>query len=66
MLILQRRPGQSINIGENIQITILRNSNGSTYIGIKAPKKIKILREELQPYNLELDHEYNVTKTHSA
>jgi carbon storage regulator CsrA len=66
MLILQRRPGQSIQIGENIQITILRNSNGSTHVGIKAPTNIKILREELQPHNLELGYERNFTKTYSA
>jgi carbon storage regulator len=66
MLILQRRPGQSIQIGENIQITILRNSNGSTHVGIKAPTEIKILREELRPHNLELSHEHNFAKSYSA
>ncbi len=64
MLVLQRRPGQSIRIGKNIQITILRNSNGNTHVGITAPTEIKILREELQPYNLEIDHEPNFTKNY--
>ncbi len=48
MLILKRQPGESIWIGNNIQITILSNANGTTRIGITAPQKINIVREELR------------------
>lgn len=47
MLILHRRLGQSILIGDNIKIVVLRNRKGYMSIGIKAPIAIKILREEL-------------------
>lgn len=47
MLILERKDGQSILIGDDIVVTILKNRNGPSRVGIKAPKNIKILREEL-------------------
>jgi carbon storage regulator len=66
MLILQRYPGQSILIGENIHIKILRSCNGNIHIGIKAPTEIRILREELYPYITEPSHDCHFTKIHSA
>ncbi len=47
MLVLQRRTGQSIQIGEQIKIKFLRQSNGYIQIGIVAPKDILILRSEI-------------------
>ena len=49
MLILQRHPGQSIWIGKDIQIVVLGQSKGLTRIGINAPPKCTILREEIMP-----------------
>ena len=47
ILILRRSVGEKIIVG-NIEITILEvKPNGSVNIGIKAPKEVKILREEL-------------------
>jgi carbon storage regulator len=48
MLILKRQAGESIWIGDDIQITVLGNVNGTTRIGITAPQKINIVREELR------------------
>jgi carbon storage regulator CsrA len=48
MLILQRHTGESVWIGDNIKITVLGNVNGATRIGITAPQKINIAREELR------------------
>ncbi len=48
MLILKRQSGESIWIGDDIQVTILSNVNGTTRIGINAPQKINIVREELR------------------
>jgi carbon storage regulator CsrA len=48
MLIVHRNPGQSIWIGEDIQIIIFGHSANSVRIGIEAPPKIKILRGELK------------------
>jgi len=48
MLILQRHTGESVWIGDNIKITVLGNVKGVTRIGITAPQKINIVREELR------------------
>jgi len=48
MLILQRHTGESVWIGDNIKITVLGNVKGVTRIGITAPQKINIAREELR------------------
>ena len=48
MLILQRHTGESVWIGDDIQVTVLSNVNGTTRIGITAPQKINIVREELR------------------
>jgi carbon storage regulator CsrA len=47
-LILRRLPGQSIWIGNEIQIIVLGHFNGITHIGIEAPPEIKILRDEVK------------------
>jgi len=47
MLILTRKVGQSIIIGEDIEIKVLEIINGQTKLGITAPKNISILRKEL-------------------
>lgn len=47
MLVLQRYPGQSIKIGDEVVVTILGSHQGSTRIGIEAPRGINIVREEL-------------------
>ncbi len=46
MLILNRRVGQSISIGNDIKVIVLNDVNGIR-IGIEAPKHIKIFRDEL-------------------
>ena len=47
MLILSRKKGQKLLIGDNIEITITDVDNGVVKIGVEAPKDISILREEL-------------------
>lgn len=48
MLILSRKMGDSIIIGENIRVKILGVTDDKTVkIGIEAPKNISILREEI-------------------
>jgi len=48
MLVLTRYRGESIWIGENIQVTILGHSEKVTRLGIKAPEDVCIIREELK------------------
>jgi carbon storage regulator len=47
MLVLTRKCGEGIVIGEDIKITILENKEGRIRIGIDAPRNKKIFREEV-------------------
>ena len=47
MLVLTRRLGESITIGEDIRIIIVDVEGSQVKVGIDAPKTIKIYREEL-------------------
>lgn len=49
MLILTRRAGEMIRIGENVEVFVMAVSGSQVRIGIKAPPEVKILREELLP-----------------
>ena len=47
MLVVSRKVGERILVGEQIAITIVRLSPGSVRIGIDAPAELAIVREEL-------------------
>ncbi len=47
MLILRRKIGESLLIGENIKVTLLDAGDGGARLAIDAPKSIPILRSEL-------------------
>ena len=47
MLVLTRKSDESINIGDDITITIVEIKGNSVRLGIKAPDKLKIYRKEL-------------------
>ena len=47
MLILNRKIGEGIILGDNIEIKILDIQDGKIKIGIEAPKDIPILRKEV-------------------
>lgn len=47
MLVLSRKRGQSIKIGDNIEITIMDVGEDKVSIGIVAPRNIEIVRTEL-------------------
>ena len=47
MLILQRKAGEALRIGENITVSILSVDSGRVRIAIDAPTEIPILRSEL-------------------
>ncbi len=52
MLVLSRKVGDSIKIGDNIEIVVNRISGNRVTIGVDAPKDVRILRGEVE---LELD-----------
>jgi carbon storage regulator len=47
MLILTRGQGETIQIGEVVEITVLGMKAGQVRLGITAPESVKILRGEL-------------------
>ena len=47
MLVLQRRIGQSIKIGDAIEVVVLEVSGEHVRLGIEAPREIRVLRHEL-------------------
>jgi carbon storage regulator len=47
MLILTRKPGESILIGDDIEVTITSIDQNKVRVGIKSPSHIPIYREEL-------------------
>jgi len=47
MLVLSRKDGQSIRIGDQIEITIVRVKGQQVRIGIDAPRDERVLRGEL-------------------
>ena len=47
MLVLTRRLGEAITIGENIKIVVVDIDGNQVKIGIEAPREIEIYREEL-------------------
>ncbi|AMW31935.1 carbon storage regulator, CsrA [Fervidobacterium changbaicum] len=47
MLVLSRKVGESIIIGDNIQVKVLKVEGGAVKIGIIAPANVRIYREEI-------------------
>ena len=47
MLILTRREGESLMIGDNVEVTVLGIRGHQVRIGINAPKDVSVHREEI-------------------
>ena len=57
MLVLGRRPGEYIKIGDDITVKVVKSEDGHLRLAIDAPKHVKITRGEL------LDNQQNKQKT---
>ena len=55
MLILTRRSGETILIGDDIEVTVMRIAGNQVRIGIEAPKDVAIVREELDQEETEVE-----------
>ena len=47
MLVLSRKVGQRILVGDDIAITVVRLTGGGVRLGIEAPPEMPVVREEL-------------------
>ncbi len=47
MLILTRRVGESLMIGDNVNVTVLGVKGNQVRLGINAPKEVAVHREEI-------------------
>jgi carbon storage regulator len=50
MLVLSRKLGEKIFIGDNICITVVDIDRGKIRLGIEAPRDVPIFRQELLPH----------------
>ncbi len=47
MLILTRRVGETLMVGDNVTITVLGVKGNQVRIGVNAPKEVSVHREEI-------------------
>ena len=47
MLILTRRVGETVTIGDNVRVTVLGVKGNQVRLGIDAPKDVAVHREEI-------------------
>ncbi len=46
MLVLTRKPAETIRIGRDIVVKVIKTGSGSVKIGIDAPQSVRVLRGE--------------------
>jgi carbon storage regulator len=49
MLVLSRKLGEKITIGDRIVVTVVKLGNGRVRLGIEAHPEIAVFREEISP-----------------
>ena len=47
MLVLTRKPGEKICVGDNITVTVVEVTGNRIRLGIEAPEDVRVLRSEL-------------------
>jgi carbon storage regulator len=48
MLVIRRRSGETLLIGDQIEVEILETGSSHVKLGIRAPKHVIVLRKEIQ------------------
>jgi carbon storage regulator len=66
MLVLSRKLGEKIFIGDNICITVVDIDRGKIRLGIEAPRDVPIYRQELLPLNQQQQRTDAATGTSSG
>ena len=55
MLVLSRKAGESVYIGNDVSVTIVKVNGRQVKLKIDAPREVSILREELCSHEFEFD-----------
>ena len=58
MLVLSRKLGEEIVIGDNIRIKVVEIRGGNVRIGIVAPEDVSVDRQEIHEKRLTMTHEW--------
>jgi carbon storage regulator len=66
MLVLSRKLGEKIYIGDNICITVVDIDRGKIRLGIEAPRDVPIYRQELLPLNQQRAADTAASSPHST
>ena len=57
MLVLSRKEGERLRLGDSIVLTIVKLNGDKVRLGIDAPNDLLVLREELEPLERGAAHE---------
>ncbi len=63
MLVLSRKRGEAIIVGDNIRISIVEVQGNRVRLGIEAPSSVRVRREELPPEELQAVDMVSVPKS---
>ena len=59
MLILSRKIGEKLVIGDNVIVTVVEIDRGKIRLGIEAPREVPIYRSELLPKKTDTEAKEN-------
>lgn len=62
MLVLSRRVGERIQIGDQVVVTVVRIGAGVVRIGVEAPDEMVVMREEIRPGRLPAERRRRVVQ----
>ena len=66
MLVLTRKMGEAICIGDNVELVITEITKTAVRVGIQAPKNTPVYRKEVYERILQENQEASITKVENA
>lgn len=66
MLVLSRKKNESIVIGDNVRIEVLKISGNTIRLGIVAPREVSVLRGEIAPYEVDSNAQATIKSNRSV